>query len=153
MKSHFIKTLMCKQSSKTVFSAGLDILEMYNPEPERCKAFWTTLQDVWLKLYGSPYPTAAAINVRIVTLRMLSSLHITKSRKKFDVENQKYCREFLTFILFTTTALRVFIAHLSWLVSGKCGQSLPPRATIKGKSRSVWKISITCLIADVLDDT
>lgn len=53
------------QSSKTVFSAGLDILEMYKPDPDRCKAFWTALQDVWLKLYGSNYPTAAAINVRI----------------------------------------------------------------------------------------
>lgn len=38
---------------------------MYNPQPDRLKAFWTSLQDVWLKLYGSPYPTAAAINVSI----------------------------------------------------------------------------------------
>ncbi|XP_058449512.1 enoyl-CoA delta isomerase 1, mitochondrial-like [Malaya genurostris] len=49
-------------SSKTVFSAGLDIMEMYKPKPERLKAFWSTLQDVWFKLYGSPYPTVAAIN-------------------------------------------------------------------------------------------
>lgn len=61
---------MCKQSSKTVFSAGLDILEMYNPELERLKAFWSTLQDVWLKLYGSSYPTAAAINVRMTTSQL-----------------------------------------------------------------------------------
>lgn len=38
---------------------------MHNPEPERLKAFWTAVQDVWLKLYGSSFPTAAAINVRI----------------------------------------------------------------------------------------
>jgi Delta3-Delta2-enoyl-CoA isomerase len=50
------------QSSSTVFSAGLDIMEMYKPDSKRLREFWSTLQDVWLKLYGSPMPTAAAIN-------------------------------------------------------------------------------------------
>lgn len=36
---------------------------MYKPTPEKLNRFWTTLQDVWLKLYGSGFPTAAAINV------------------------------------------------------------------------------------------
>ncbi|XP_031628189.1 enoyl-CoA delta isomerase 1, mitochondrial-like [Contarinia nasturtii] len=54
--------LILTSSSPTVFSAGLDILEMYKPDPERVKLFWTTVQEVWLKLYGSVYPTAAAIN-------------------------------------------------------------------------------------------
>lgn len=44
-----------------MFSAGLDIMEMYKPDLERTAKFWTTLQDVWLKLYGSPFATAAAI--------------------------------------------------------------------------------------------
>lgn len=35
---------------------------MYKPQEERLKNFWTALQDVWLKLYGSVYPTVAAIN-------------------------------------------------------------------------------------------
>lgn len=35
---------------------------MYKPDPKRLREFWSTLQDVWLKLYGSPFPTAAAIN-------------------------------------------------------------------------------------------
>jgi len=51
------------QAASTVFSAGLDILEMYKPKPERVTAFWTTLQDMWLKLFGSSYPTVAVINV------------------------------------------------------------------------------------------
>lgn len=38
---------------------------MYKPTPEKLKRFWSTLQDVWLKLYGSGFPTAAAINVSI----------------------------------------------------------------------------------------
>lgn len=54
---------MCK-ASPTVFSAGLDIMEMYKPNPDRLKNFWTALQDLWLTLYGATYPTAAAINVR-----------------------------------------------------------------------------------------
>jgi Delta3-Delta2-enoyl-CoA isomerase len=37
-------------------------MEMYKPEKARLREFWSTLQDVWLKLYGSPFPTAAAIN-------------------------------------------------------------------------------------------
>lgn len=51
------------QSLPTVFSAGLDILEMYKPEEERLRAFWRTLQDVFMALYGSSLVTAAAINV------------------------------------------------------------------------------------------
>lgn len=51
-------------TSKTdgVFSAGLDILEMYKPDIERVKRFWSMLQDTWIKLYGSAYPTVAFIN-------------------------------------------------------------------------------------------
>ncbi|XP_059616498.1 enoyl-CoA delta isomerase 1, mitochondrial-like [Phlebotomus argentipes] len=54
--------LILSSSSDTVFCAGLDIMEMYKPDPERLKDFWTAVQDVWLKLFGSPFPTAAAIN-------------------------------------------------------------------------------------------
>lgn len=56
------KGMILTSSSKTVFSAGLDITEMYKPKMERLRDFWSTLQDVWSKLYGSPFPTAAAIN-------------------------------------------------------------------------------------------
>ncbi|CAH1273111.1 ECI1 [Branchiostoma lanceolatum] len=44
-----------------IFSAGLDILEMYQSTPERCVAFWRALQDAWLNLYGSRLITMAAI--------------------------------------------------------------------------------------------
>ena len=45
-----------------IFSAGLDITEMYKPDEERLRTFWTTLQEVWIELYGSRLATAAAIN-------------------------------------------------------------------------------------------
>ncbi|KAF6202894.1 hypothetical protein GE061_003301 [Apolygus lucorum] len=54
--------MILTSSSPTVFSAGLDIREMYKPELEKARKFWRTLQDMWLKLYSSPYPTVAAIN-------------------------------------------------------------------------------------------
>uniref|UniRef100_A0A3Q2TQ29 Enoyl-CoA delta isomerase 1, mitochondrial n=1 Tax=Fundulus heteroclitus TaxID=8078 RepID=A0A3Q2TQ29_FUNHE len=48
--------------SPKVFSAGLDILEMYGKSPERCGEFWKAVQEMWLKLYGSNMTTIAAIN-------------------------------------------------------------------------------------------
>ncbi|XP_072549004.1 enoyl-CoA delta isomerase 1, mitochondrial-like [Salminus brasiliensis] len=45
-----------------VFSAGLDIMDMYGRSPEHCEEFWKVLQDLWLKLYGSSKITIAAIN-------------------------------------------------------------------------------------------
>ncbi|XP_077590520.1 enoyl-CoA delta isomerase 1, mitochondrial [Stigmatopora nigra] len=45
-----------------VFSAGLDILEMYGKSPESCGAFWKAVQEMWLKLYSSNMITIAAIN-------------------------------------------------------------------------------------------
>lgn len=46
-----------------IFSAGLDITEMVQPNKERLTKFWNSFQDVWLKLYGSRLATIAAINV------------------------------------------------------------------------------------------
>ncbi|XP_037046690.1 enoyl-CoA delta isomerase 1, mitochondrial-like [Bradysia coprophila] len=46
----------------SVFSAGFDLNELYKPDAERFRKFWMAFQNVWLKLYGSTFPTAAAIN-------------------------------------------------------------------------------------------
>lgn len=51
------------QRQPKVFSAGLDILEMYGKSPERCGEFWKAVQEMWLKLYSSNMVTIAAINV------------------------------------------------------------------------------------------
>ncbi|KAK0131557.1 Enoyl-CoA delta isomerase 1, mitochondrial [Merluccius polli] len=45
-----------------IFSAGLDILEMYQTSPEHCGQFWKAVQELWLKLYGCNLATIAAIN-------------------------------------------------------------------------------------------
>ncbi|XP_013190565.2 enoyl-CoA delta isomerase 1, mitochondrial [Amyelois transitella] len=56
------KAMILTSSAPTTFSAGLDIMEMYKPDMKRVETFWTTLQGVWLKLFGSTFITAAAIN-------------------------------------------------------------------------------------------
>ncbi|XP_011304215.1 enoyl-CoA delta isomerase 1, mitochondrial-like [Fopius arisanus] len=56
------KGLILTSSLPTVFSGGLDILEMYKPDLKRCTEFWTTLQDTWLILHGLGLPAVAAIN-------------------------------------------------------------------------------------------
>lgn len=60
-KSNY-KGIVLTSSLPTIFSGGLDIMEMYKPDLERFTAFWRTLQDTWMILYGLEMPTAAAIN-------------------------------------------------------------------------------------------
>lgn len=48
-------------SQSGVFSAGLDITEMHEPDETRLREFWHTLQEVWIELYGSRLPIVAAI--------------------------------------------------------------------------------------------
>jgi len=45
-----------------VFSAGLDIMEMYNPSEGRLKEFWSAFQELNLRLHSTPLATVAAIN-------------------------------------------------------------------------------------------
>lgn len=52
------------QKQPKVFSAGLDILEMYQKNPEHYATFWKAVQEMWLRLYSSSLVTVAAINVR-----------------------------------------------------------------------------------------
>jgi len=49
-------------SALPVFSAGLDILEMYEPNLERLKPFWTSVQEMTIRLFTSPQVTISAIN-------------------------------------------------------------------------------------------
>lgn len=49
-----------------IFSAGLDIMEMYQPDEARLREFWRALQEVFIKLYGSNMITFAAIGVCII---------------------------------------------------------------------------------------
>lgn len=67
-ESKDIKGVILTSNCQNIFSAGLDILEMYNNKPERIRQFWSALQDFWLKLYGSNKIFIAAINVNILPI-------------------------------------------------------------------------------------
>lgn len=54
------------QFSDKVFSAGIDLLELYKPEEDKVKRYWTALQDCWINLYGFSAPTVACINVSFI---------------------------------------------------------------------------------------
>ncbi|CAD5115181.1 DgyrCDS4176 [Dimorphilus gyrociliatus] len=54
--------IILTSSLPSIFSAGLDILEMYQPEPDRLEKFWTEFQEIWLALYSSPKTVMSAIN-------------------------------------------------------------------------------------------
>lgn len=46
------------------FSGGGDLAEFYKTSAERLTLYISALHDMWLKLYGSAIPTAAAITVK-----------------------------------------------------------------------------------------
>ncbi|XP_026762668.2 enoyl-CoA delta isomerase 1, mitochondrial-like [Galleria mellonella] len=56
------KGMILTSSLPTVFSAGLDINELYKPEMKRLTLFWKTFHDMALKFLTSDFPTATAIN-------------------------------------------------------------------------------------------
>ncbi|KAH8249721.1 hypothetical protein KR032_011720 [Drosophila birchii] len=62
IESNKSRGLILTSACPNVFSAGLDILEMYNTDEERLRNIWFELQNAWIALYGSSLPTAAAIN-------------------------------------------------------------------------------------------
>jgi len=49
-------------STTKAFSAGLDLNELVNPDKERLTAFWSSFQDLHIRLYSSPLVTIAAVN-------------------------------------------------------------------------------------------
>ena len=56
-----MNSLVLASSLPTVFCAGLDIMEMHQPDPQRLRQFWHSFQQVYLDLYGSRLATIAAI--------------------------------------------------------------------------------------------
>ncbi|XP_017032780.1 enoyl-CoA delta isomerase 1, mitochondrial [Drosophila kikkawai] len=62
IESNKSRGLILTSSNDKVFSAGLDLKELLEPDRERLKEFWTLFQDLWLALHLCGLPTAAAVN-------------------------------------------------------------------------------------------
>lgn len=58
------KGVILTSSLPTIFSAGLDIMEMSTTDKNKLSDFWQTLQDTWLTVYSLTIPIAVAINVQ-----------------------------------------------------------------------------------------
>jgi len=61
-KDEDVRAMILTANRPGIFSAGLDIFEMYGKDKESLGEFWTQLQNTWLKLYKTPLMTVAAIN-------------------------------------------------------------------------------------------
>ncbi|OQR92980.1 3,2-trans-enoyl-CoA isomerase, mitochondrial precursor [Achlya hypogyna] len=56
-----IKGMILSSTNPKIFSAGLDITEMYQPKTKRLREFWRAFQNTYLRLYTTPLATVAAI--------------------------------------------------------------------------------------------
>jgi len=60
-KSNPLQGFILASNQRHIFSAGLDILEMYQAEEGQLRKFWTALQDLFLRLYVTPLVSIAAV--------------------------------------------------------------------------------------------
>ena len=73
-----------------IFCSGLQITELYQKTPDFYREFWHSIQEFWLRLYGSPLAVIAAINVGIIFFHKCASLSGIFFGPEFDeglVEN------------------------------------------------------------------
>lgn len=56
-----IQALVLQSANPSVFSAGLDIMEMHKPDNERLVNFWKSFQQLYFDLYGSRLACIAAM--------------------------------------------------------------------------------------------
>ncbi len=57
-----IQSVILSSSNPKIFSAGLDVSELISPNPDRLPKFWSSLQQLYLDLYGSRLAIVAAIH-------------------------------------------------------------------------------------------
>eukprot|EP00586_Coscinodiscus_wailesii_P020580 CAMPEP_0172507868 /NCGR_PEP_ID=MMETSP1066-20121228/207161_1 /TAXON_ID=671091 /ORGANISM="Coscinodiscus wailesii, Strain CCMP2513" /LENGTH=296 /DNA_ID=CAMNT_0013285577 /DNA_START=48 /DNA_END=938 /DNA_ORIENTATION=- len=56
-----IQSLLLKSSNPNIFSAGIAIEELHNPDPHRLAQFWTSFQQLFIDLYTSRLAVIAVI--------------------------------------------------------------------------------------------
>lgn len=56
-----VQSVILSSSNPSILSAGLDLKEMYQPDPQRLSKYWNSVQQLYLDLYGSRLATICAI--------------------------------------------------------------------------------------------
>ena len=56
------KAIIIKSSLPKIFSAGLDLHELYGVSRSHLEDFWKAVQDLWLQIYSSDLVTLSFIN-------------------------------------------------------------------------------------------
>lgn len=56
-----VQSLILTSSNTSTLCAGLDLTELYKPDPQRLPIFWTSFQQVFLDLYGSRLAVIGAV--------------------------------------------------------------------------------------------
>lgn len=56
-----VQALVLTSSNPSILSAGLDLTELHNPNPQRLPQFWNSFQQLFLDLYGSRLAVICAI--------------------------------------------------------------------------------------------
>ena len=56
-----IQSVILASTNPTIFSAGLDVSELVNPDKDRLPKFWNSLQQLYIDLYSSRLATVAAV--------------------------------------------------------------------------------------------
>lgn len=56
-----IQSVILTSTNPKIFSAGLDVSELVNPDIDRLPLFWNSLQQVYIELYGSRLATIGVI--------------------------------------------------------------------------------------------
>ena len=57
-----IQALILASGLPSIYSAGLDLTELYQPDLDRLPKFWESFQSVYLRLYGSRLSIISAMN-------------------------------------------------------------------------------------------
>jgi len=84
-----VKAVIMKSGAKGVYTAGLDIMEIYGRKDEEVFEYWSLLQNMWLSLYTARAPVIAQINGTCPAAGCLMAIaadyRIMENNKKYKI--------------------------------------------------------------------
>ncbi|KAG5675603.1 hypothetical protein PVAND_005495 [Polypedilum vanderplanki] len=93
METNNTRGVILSSTSPNTFCSGLDINQLYNPDPNELRELASAIYECWLKLYGSSFPTAAALNGHTIAggcfLAISADYRVMCSNFKFGINEIK----------------------------------------------------------------